>query len=120
MAFLVRPYRRFPLCCSVTYSLGLRKGHGTVWNFSLSGWRLSGDLPLRVGETCSLSIHLPDHPGRFVARATVRWVRGQEYGVESMNVEKQTHARLAQYVERLVLQPAESRPVESRFIEEMR
>jgi hypothetical protein len=54
MAFLVRPYRRFPLCCSVTYSLGLCKGHGIVWNFSLSGWRLSGDLPLRVGETCSL------------------------------------------------------------------
>jgi hypothetical protein len=37
-----------------------------------------------------------------------------------MNVEKQTHARLAQYVERLVLQPAESRSVESRFIEDMR
>jgi hypothetical protein len=104
MAFLVRPYRRFPLCCSVTYSLGLCKGHGIVWNFSLSGWRLSGNLPLRVGETCSLSIHLPDQPIRFVARATVRWVRGQEYGVESMNVEKQTYARLSKYVERLVLQ----------------
>jgi len=44
MSFSIRPYRRFPLCCPVTYHAGLHEGHGTVWNLSLTGWRLSGDL----------------------------------------------------------------------------
>ena len=32
------------------------QGQGTVWNLSCTGWRLSGDLPMRPGETLSLTI----------------------------------------------------------------
>jgi PilZ domain len=78
MPFSIRPYRRFPVCCPVTYHAGLSKGHGTVWNLSLNGWRLSGDMPLRLGQTCSLTITLPNHQRLFVAGAIVRWVRGEE------------------------------------------
>jgi hypothetical protein len=46
MPFTIRPHRRLPLCCSVTYCAGLSEGSGTIWNISLTGWRLSGDLPL--------------------------------------------------------------------------
>ena len=46
MPFSIRPHRRFSLCCPVTYHAGLREGHGIIWNFSLKGWRLSGDVPL--------------------------------------------------------------------------
>lgn len=49
MPFTVRPYRRFPICCPVTYQTGLFEGHGTLWNLSLTGWRFSGNLPLRIG-----------------------------------------------------------------------
>ena len=59
MPFSIRPYRRFPVCCPVTYQCGLFEGHGTVWNLSLAGWRFSGNLPLRVGEVCSLTVNLP-------------------------------------------------------------
>jgi hypothetical protein len=52
MPFLIRPSRRFPVCCPVTYHCGLFEGHGTVWNVSLTGWRFSGNLPLRIGEVC--------------------------------------------------------------------
>jgi hypothetical protein len=38
---------RFPVCCPVTYQCGLFDGHGTVWNLSCTGWRPSGDLPMR-------------------------------------------------------------------------
>ncbi len=51
MRFTLRPYRRFPVQCSVTYNAGPFQGQGTVWNLSCTGWRLSGDLPMRPGET---------------------------------------------------------------------
>ena len=58
MPFLIRSYCRFPVQCSVTYNAGLFQGQGTVWNPSCTGWRLSGDLPMRPGETFSLTITL--------------------------------------------------------------
>ena len=69
MPFTVRPYRRFPVHCPVTYQTGLFEGHGTVWNLSLTGWRFSGNLPLRVGEVCSLTVNLPTHQPIYVAAA---------------------------------------------------
>jgi PilZ domain len=110
MPFSVRPDHRSPVQCAVTYYAGLFQGHGTVWNFSLNGWKLSGDVPLRVGQTCSLTVNLPNQPSIVVAAAIVRWVRGQEYGVETLVVEKQTHSRLEHLVKRLVQESVESNP----------
>ena len=84
MPFLVRPSRRFPVCCSVTYQCGLFEGHGTVGNLSLTGWRFSGKLPLRIGELCSLTVNLPTQETLYVAAGIVRWARGEEYGVETL------------------------------------
>ena len=41
MPFTLRPYRRFPVQCSVTYNAGPFQGQGTAWNLSCTGWRLS-------------------------------------------------------------------------------
>ena len=60
MPFTLRPYRRFPVQCAVTYNAGPFQGQGTVWNLSCTGWRLSGDLPMRPGETLSLTFPLPN------------------------------------------------------------
>ena len=84
MSFSIRPDRRFPICCPVTYHAGPRKGHGLAWNLSMHGWRFSGDVPLRVGQTCPLTINVPDQHPLFVAAVAVRWVRGEEYGVETV------------------------------------
>jgi hypothetical protein len=81
--FTIRPYRRFPVCCSVTYQWGLFEGHGTVWNLSRTGGRFSGNLPLRVGEVCSLTVTLPPYQLAYVAAAIVRWVRGEVRSMES-------------------------------------
>jgi PilZ domain len=110
MAFSIRPSRRSPVQCSVTYHAGSVEGQGTVWNLSLNGWKLSGDLPLRVGERCSLTVNLPNQESIVVAAAIVRWVRGQEYGLETLEVEKQTHSRLEHAIKRLVQQSVESIP----------
>ena len=60
MPFTLRPYRHFPVQWSVTYNAGPFQGQGTDWNLSCTGWRLSGDLPMRPGETLSLTVTLPD------------------------------------------------------------
>ena len=102
MPFSLRPHQRFPVYCSVTYHAGFLQGRGTVWNFSLSGWKLSGDVPLQVGQTCSLTVHLPIEGSIVVTAAIVRWVRGQEFGLETLAIEKQTHSRVEHVITRLV------------------
>ncbi|MEO7863503.1 MAG: hypothetical protein ABIU05_24310 [Nitrospirales bacterium] len=72
MPISIQPDRRFPICCPSTYHVGLREGHGLVWNLSVSGWRFSGDVLLRVGETCPLTVNGPDQHPFFVAGVTVR------------------------------------------------
>jgi len=107
MPFVLRPYRRFPLCCPMTYHAGLSEGRGTIWNVSLNGWRLSGDLPLRVRQTGSMTIKLSNHQNLGVAGAIVCWVKSQEYGLETLVTEKHTHCQLEHFGERVVLEPTE-------------
>jgi hypothetical protein len=103
MPFTIRPYRRLPVCCPVAYQTGLFEGHGTVWNLSLTGWRFSGNLPLRIGEVCSLTVILPPYQPIYVAAGIVRWVRGelgedQEYGVETLVIDDESHEDLDEYL----------------------
>ncbi len=108
MSFSIRPFRRFPVHCSVSYNAGPFQGQGTVWNLSCTGWRLSGDLPMRPGEALSLTVTLPNEQRIDVPVAVVRWSRGQEFAVENLVIETHTHARLQHYVTRLVQEPAEN------------
>jgi hypothetical protein len=110
MPFSIRAFRRFPVQCAVTYNAGPFQGQGTVWNLSCTGWRLSGDLPMRPGETLSLTVTLPKQQSIVVAAAIVRWVRGQECGAETLVVEKQTHSRLEHLINRLVRESLASIP----------
>jgi hypothetical protein len=97
----------------VTYNVGPFHGQGTVWNLSCIGWRLSGDLPMRPGETLSLAVTLPNEQRIEIPEAIVRWSRGQEFAVENMAVEPHTQARLKHYVKRLVLNLTESSRLET-------
>ena len=107
MPFSIRPFRRFLVHRSVSYNTGLFQSQGTVWNRSCTGWPLSGDLPMRPGETLSLTVTLPNTQRIEVPEVVVRWSRGQEFAVEDLVIEAQTRARLQQYVTRLVQEPAE-------------
>jgi hypothetical protein len=81
MPFLIRPSRRFPVQCSVTYNAGLFQGQATVWNLSCSGWPLSGDVPM-PGETLSLTVTLPNEQHILIPETVVRWSRGGVCGRE--------------------------------------
>jgi PilZ domain-containing protein len=90
----------------VTYQTGLFEGHGTVWNISLTGWRFSGNLPLRIGEVSSLTVDLPARDRIYVAAGIVRWARGeaspldeaQEYGVETLVIDEESREDMQQYL----------------------
>lgn len=99
MPFLIRPSHRFPVCCPVTYQCGDFEGHGTVWNVSLTGWRFSGNLPLRVGEVCSLTVTLPTQDTLYMIAASVHLVqRGEECGVETLVMDDRSQEELEQYI----------------------
>jgi len=89
MAFAPRLRRRLPVSCPVAYHIGLAEGYGTPLDLSLSGFRFSGDLPLRVGETCALIINLSQAPRTFVPAGIVmvKWNCADEYGVETVVAE---------------------------------
>jgi len=80
MAFTLRPCRRFPVQCSVTYNAGPFQGRGAVLNLSCSGWRLSGDVPLRPGETLCLIVTLPNAQRIEDPEAVLGWSRGRSLG----------------------------------------
>ena len=101
MPFTSRPYRRFPVQCFVKYRIGSFTGTGTVWNLSLSGWRFSGNVPMRPGEIVSMKITLLNEQRLQITEAMVRWSRGKEFGIETIEVCKHTQNRLAHYVRRL-------------------
>jgi hypothetical protein len=105
MPFLIRPHRRFPVHCPVTYRAGPFQGQGTAWNLSVNGWRLSCDVPMRLGESLSLTVTLPNEQCIEIRQAVVRWSRGQEFAVETVMIEPHTHARLQHYVKRLCENP---------------
>lgn len=102
MPFTLRPYRRFPVQCAVSYNAGPFQGHGTVWNLSVSGWRLTGNVPMRLGDTLSLTVTLPNEQRIEVPETVVRWSRAQEFAGENVSIKSHTEARLQHFVKRVV------------------
>ena len=103
MPFSIRPYHRFPVCCPMTYQCGLFEGYGTMWNLSLAGMRFSGNLPLRVGEVCSLTVNLPTQETIYVAAGIVRWERGEkECGVETLVIDDESREDMERYLRQQV------------------
>jgi hypothetical protein len=98
MAFVLRPYRRFPVVCPVTIKHWFLEEEGLVWNLSPTGWRLSGNLPLERGDVCSLRVTLPTNKPITVAAGIVRWIQGQDFGLETLVMDRQAQARLGKYI----------------------
>jgi len=98
MPFYVRPFRHFPVCCPMTYHIGDFEGEGIVWNLCTTGRRLSGDLPVRIDEVCSLTVRLRTQVQVHVTAGIVRWVRGQEFGLETLVMDEESRMDLYAYL----------------------
>lgn len=99
MPFVIRPYHRVPVVCPVIYEHWFRESEGTVWNLSPMGWRVSGALPLERGDVCTLNVMLPTNKQVSVAAGIVRWVRGQDYGIETLVIDEEAQAHLNGYIQ---------------------
>lgn len=101
--FILRTYRRFPVCCSFYYHGDGFVGEGTVWNLSAGGWRVSGDHSVSPGMDLALRLFLPDQDRAIeVDRATVQWLRGEEFGLQIVTIQPEEEARISQFVASLV------------------
>ena len=69
-----------------------------MWNLSPTGWRLSGDLPLEPGAICSLTVMLPTNKPVSVAAGVVRWVRGEDVGIETLVMHGNAQVQLGRYI----------------------
>ena len=101
--FQMRAFHRFPVQCSVYYSSDDVQGTGIAWNLSLNGWRVDGTHPVDPGTVVTLCVFLPgQHPTVFIDRATVRWSRGQEFGIAVTSIKADEQARLEHFVTALI------------------
>lgn len=65
-------------------------------NVSSTGFRVSGTLSLQLGDVCSLKLKLPKQVS--ILAGVVRWVHSDEFGIETLLMEKRDEARLAAYI----------------------
>lgn len=58
-------------------------GEGIIKDLSLRGSYLTGNAPVSVGMALALQIFVPGDPEPLlIDRATVKWVKGSEFGVD--------------------------------------
>ena len=79
----VRRHFRFPIRWPVRYHWEGMRGEGVLYNLSLSGGRIVGDVPVSVGRSLVVRFSLPGEAESFqFDQATVRWVKGLEFGMD--------------------------------------
>ena len=98
-AFHVRSHHRVPVQCTVYFSNTEVHGTGTLWNLSLDGCRVDGNMRVPIGAQFELLILLPGRRVSIVVRsAQVAWARGQEVGLRFLTVPPDDQRRLQQFV----------------------
>jgi PilZ domain-containing protein len=101
--FKVRTHARIPVACDVKYVAEGLIGTGTVHDFSVDGWQISGRTPVRVGMSLALRVTLPNELTPIeVEAATVQWVKGRAFGVQIVRMSAEAEARVRRFVESMV------------------
>ncbi len=106
MAFVLRHHDRYPIFGSIRYEVLLREefraGYGTVTNVSNRGWRVYGNVPVAVGDVCSLKVRLKTRQWVSVTAGIVRWVQGEECGIETVVMNDESTKQLDEFLEERV------------------
>lgn len=102
MSFALRHHYRFPVFSPVRYEVELRNGYGTVTNLSHAGWRLHGNLPVNIGDVCSLKVRLEKMKWVYVSAGIVRWVYAEECGIETVVMDDEAQKQLNNYIQERV------------------
>ena len=81
--FVMRKNQRLKRLVPVRYLRDGMAGEGIIKDLSLSGSYMTGNAPVSVGMALALQIFVPGDPEPLlIDRATVKWVKGSEFGVD--------------------------------------
>ena len=83
-----RRHARYRVDFPATFSNDRTRGFGVIADVSAGGCRITSKAPFVAGEFGQLLINLPDGIAPLtVSHALVRWVKGQECGIEFIRME---------------------------------
>ena len=81
--FVMRKNTRLKKLVPVRYLADGIDGEGIIKDLSLSGSNITGNVPVSVGMALALHIFVQgDAVPLLIDRATVKWVKGSEFGVD--------------------------------------
>lgn len=91
----VRTYYRFPLNYPVIFDGAPFVGEGVLTNLSLKGCSVTCDREVLCGSDVRVSILLNNQPPALpVELGTIKWVKGNQFGVEFVRVPLEAQQRL--------------------------
>jgi hypothetical protein len=101
--FVMRKNNRLKKMVPVRYLRDRIAGEGIIKDLSLSGSYITGNAPVSVGMALALQIFVPGDPvPLLIDRATVKWVKGSEFGVDFDRPEPKVVERITQVISTLV------------------
>jgi PilZ domain-containing protein len=81
--FVMRKNHRLKKLVPVRYLRDRMAGEGIIKDLSLSGSYIAGNVSVSVGMVLALQIFVPGDPvPLLIDRATVKWIKGSEFGVD--------------------------------------
>lgn len=87
---------------TLSFGSGRHQGEGTLINLTASSCGVESAQKVKLGDHVWLQIFPSDHgPAITVESGAVRWVRGQDFGVEFTLVQPREHERLRTLIQAL-------------------
>ena len=101
--FVMRKGQRLKTFAPVRYRGDGIAGEGIIKDLSLSGSYIIGNTPVSVGMALALQIFVPGDPELLlIDRATVKWVKRADFGVDFDTHEPKVAERITQVISTLV------------------
>ena len=101
--FVMRKDQRLKKMVPVRYLGDGIAGEGIIKDISLSGSYITGNALVSAGMALALQIFVPGDPEPLlIDRATVKWVKGSEFGVDFEIPQPKVAERITQVISTLV------------------
>ena len=101
--FVVRKNNRLMKLVPVRYLRDKIAGEGIIKDLPLSGSYIAGNVSVSVGIALALQIFVPGDPvPLLIDRATVKWVKGSDFGVDFDTPQPKVAERITLVISTLV------------------
>jgi PilZ domain len=101
--FVMRKNHRIKKLVPVRYLGDGIAGEGIIKDLSLSGSYITGNVRVTAGTALALQIFVPGDPvPLLIDHATVKWVKGSEFGMDFDMLQPEVAERITAIISRLV------------------